>query len=129
MTFGAEGGIKDSLGSRRECLEDVIEVLHGGFLLVCVSHSRRVLLARPSLHRAQPESRVAVFGHSPQAHNVSEHGASLNGQQRTTAVGWNTERLMGVSAAGGPLWFPSMIAINAPAQRQPRTAQALRGGH
>jgi hypothetical protein len=36
---------------------------------------------------------------------------------------------MGVNAACGPLLFPSMIAINAPAQRQPRKAQALRGGH
>jgi hypothetical protein len=36
---------------------------------------------------------------------------------------------MGVNAACGPLLFPSMIAINEPAQRQPRKAQALRGGH
>ena len=37
MAFGAESGVEDSLGFRRECLKDVIEVLHGGFLLVCVS--------------------------------------------------------------------------------------------
>jgi hypothetical protein len=36
---------------------------------------------------------------------------------------------MGVNAAGGPLFFSVVIAINEPAQRQPRKAQALRGGH
>jgi len=29
MAFGAEGGIEDALGSRRECFQDVVNVLHG----------------------------------------------------------------------------------------------------
>jgi len=47
----------------------------------------------------------------------------LIGQQRTPSVGWNTERLVGVSAAGEPLWFPSVIAINEP--RAAATAQGF----
>jgi hypothetical protein len=35
---------------------------------------------------------------------------------------------MGVNAAGGPLFFSLVIAINEPAQRQPRKV-SLRGGH
>jgi hypothetical protein len=72
---------------------------------------------------------MAVFGHSPQALDAASTVLRSNGQQRTTSVGWSTERLVGVSAAGGPLLFPSMIAIKEPAQRQARKAQALRGGH
>jgi hypothetical protein len=72
---------------------------------------------------------MAVFGHSPQALDAASTVLRSNGQQRTTAVGWSTERLMGVNAAGGPLFFSVVIAINEPAQRQPRKAQALRGGH
>jgi hypothetical protein len=54
MTLGAEGGIKDSLGFRCECVQDVIEVLHGVSLRVRLSHSLRALLAGPDQHRAQP---------------------------------------------------------------------------
>jgi hypothetical protein len=36
---------------------------------------------------------------------------------------------MGMSAACGPLLYSSAIAIKQLAQRQPRKAQALRGGH
>jgi hypothetical protein len=57
MAIGAEGGIEDSLSSRRECLEDMIEVLHGGFLLVFVSsHYESCWPGPPCIER----SRVKV---------------------------------------------------------------------
>ena len=67
MALGAEGGIEDPLGSRREGFKDVIEVLHGG-----ISPGLCQPLTASAVGQALPApraavSRVAVFGHSPQA--------------------------------------------------------------
>src|ERR1700678_2821242 len=126
MTLGAEGGIEDPLGSRREGFKDVIKVLHG------FSPGMPQPLTASAVGRSRPAPRAAVSRVAAAAIHAALDTASTvlssKGQQRTTRKGKNTEHGWARARLVGQLFLLSVLAIKQPAERQARKA-SLRGGH